>query len=139
MLELTKDFLDGLRSDIEAGRDVELAATIGERVLVVHGGLPRDRAASVASADYIDRAAPATELDSPNVLRMAFIGIFLGLALGVLLAIVREPHAARQGGPQGGVRSRESRRARVPRRVLPQAHARGVGAVHVRRLRVAGP
>ena len=30
MLELTKDFLDGLRSDIEAGRDVELAATIGE-------------------------------------------------------------------------------------------------------------
>ena len=30
MLELTKDFLDSLRSDIEAGRDVELAATIGE-------------------------------------------------------------------------------------------------------------
>ena len=30
MLELTKDFLDGLRSDIEAGRDVELAATVGE-------------------------------------------------------------------------------------------------------------
>ena len=30
MLELTKDFLDGLRANIEAGRDVELAASIGE-------------------------------------------------------------------------------------------------------------
>ncbi|MEC7694492.1 MAG: magnesium transporter, partial [Bacteroidota bacterium] len=30
MLELTKDFLDALRTQIEAGRDVELAATIGE-------------------------------------------------------------------------------------------------------------
>ena len=30
MLELTKDFLDALRTQIEAGRDVELAATMGE-------------------------------------------------------------------------------------------------------------
>ena len=29
MLELTKDFLDLLRSNIEAGRDVEIAATVG--------------------------------------------------------------------------------------------------------------
>ena len=30
MLELTKDFLDALRTQIEAGRDVELATTVGE-------------------------------------------------------------------------------------------------------------
>jgi magnesium transporter len=30
MLELTRDFLDALQSQIEAGRDVELAATLGE-------------------------------------------------------------------------------------------------------------
>ena len=29
MLELTKDFLDQLQSNIEAGRDVEIAATVG--------------------------------------------------------------------------------------------------------------
>ena len=61
MLELTRDFLDALQSQIEAGRDVELAATLGE--LLGELGEPRrsPRAALERNGDLLVHIGVALE------------------------------------------------------------------------------